>query len=114
MGGQLVPEGLWLLDPAYRNFFENPVTVQFSHRVLAILTLVAVVVFVFRAGARKIPLRARSAFRCLLGGAFLQVALGISTLILVVPLPIAAAHQAGALLLWTAALWSAAELGQRA
>ena len=34
-----------------------------------------------------------------------QISLGISTLLLVVPLPLAAAHQAGALLLFTAALW---------
>jgi cytochrome c oxidase assembly protein subunit 15 len=35
----------------------------------------------------------------------IQISLGISTLLLVVPLPLAAAHQAGAVLLLTAALW---------
>jgi cytochrome c oxidase assembly protein subunit 15 len=36
----------------------------------------------------------------------LQAALGISTLLLAVPIPLAAAHQAGAVVLWTLALWS--------
>ena len=113
MGGQLVPEGLWLLEPVYRNFFENPMTAQFGHRVLAILTLVLITVFSLRAGSAPLPARARLACRGLLGAALLQVGLGIATLILVVPLPLAAAHQAGAMLLWTAALWTAIELGPR-
>jgi len=108
-----VPEGLWLLEPVYRNFFENPVTAQFGHRVLAILTLVLIAVFWFRAGSAPLPARARLACRGLLGAALLQMGLGIATLLLVVPLPLAAAHQAGAVLLWTAALWTAAELGRR-
>ncbi|MGQ0592553.1 MAG: COX15/CtaA family protein [Gammaproteobacteria bacterium] len=114
MGGQLVPEGLWLLEPVYRNFFENPVTVQFGHRVLATLTLLLIAVFWLRAGSAPLPARARLACRGLLGAALLQVGLGIATLLLVVPLPLAVAHQAGAMLLWTAALWTAAELGRRA
>jgi cytochrome c oxidase assembly protein subunit 15 len=39
-----------------------------------------------------------------LAAAALQVALGISTLLLVVPIPLAVAHQAGAIVLLTAAL----------
>src|SRR5690606_12835214 len=35
MGGQAVPDGLFALEPAWRNFFENPVMVQFVHRILA-------------------------------------------------------------------------------
>jgi cytochrome c oxidase assembly protein subunit 15 len=41
----------------------------------------------------------------------IQVMLGISTLLLVVPVPLAAAHQGGAVLLLTAALWAGHELG---
>jgi cytochrome c oxidase assembly protein subunit 15 len=40
----------------------------------------------------------------------LQIALGVSTLLLRVPVPLAAAHQAGALLLFAAALWVSHEL----
>ncbi len=111
MGDRIVPDELWLLDPRYRNFFENPATAQFTHRVLAVLTLIAVLAFWLRGTRVPLPPRPRLASRCLVGAVLLQLALGIATLVLVVPLPLAAAHQAGAVLLWTAALWTAAELG---
>ncbi len=113
MEGRIVPEGLWLLDPLYRNFFENPATAQFNHRLLAGLTLVAVVLFWLRGRRAPLPPRARLAYRCLGGMVLVQLGLGIATLVLVVPLPLAAAHQAGAVLLWTAVLWTVAELGPR-
>ena len=61
---------------------------------------------------RGVSLRSRARLACnLLPVALgLQIALGISTLLLVVPLPLAAAHQAGALLLFTVAIWTASEL----
>ena len=60
----------------------------------------------FRSGLRSdLPKPARKALHVLLVVAVLQVALGISTLLLVVPIPLAAAHQAGALLLLTAAIY---------
>ncbi|MGH8524400.1 MAG: COX15/CtaA family protein, partial [Gammaproteobacteria bacterium] len=57
-----------------------------------------------------LPARARRACHWLLGACALQIALGISTLVLVIPLPLALAHQAGALLLLTAAIWALHEL----
>ena len=51
-----------------------------------------------------LPPRARIGATLLLGLLVLQIALGISTLVLVVPLPLAAAHQAGAVLVFAAAL----------
>ena len=38
MGGHLVPEDMWFLDPAALNFVENHAAVQFTHRWLAIVT----------------------------------------------------------------------------
>ena len=52
----------------------------------------------------KLPRPARLALHVLLAAATLQFALGIATLLLVVPIPLAAAHQAGAVLLLTAAI----------
>jgi heme a synthase len=46
----------------------------------------------------------RLALHALLAAAALQFVLGLSTLLLVVPIPLAAAHQAGAVLLLTAAI----------
>jgi cytochrome c oxidase assembly protein subunit 15 len=60
---------------------------------------------VWAAGRRAVlPRPARVAVHGLVAIALLQVALGITTLVFVVPIPLAAAHQAGAVLLLTAAI----------
>jgi len=87
------------------NWFENIAAVQFDHRVLAMASFAAVL-SLWVAGLRsRLPKPARMALHILLATAALQVILGISTLILVVPIPLAAAHQAGALLLLSAAIF---------
>ena len=110
MDGGLAPPGLFEIKPVYLNFFENIATVQFDHRLLAITVLVAVTVFWHR--ARKAPLTTaqRRAVNALAAVAAVQVALGISTLLLAVPVPLAALHQAGAVALLSAAVWLIHEL----
>jgi cytochrome c oxidase assembly protein subunit 15 len=104
MEGQFVPPDYWHLTPAWRNWFENLTSVQFDHRVLAEATWVLI------AGLWLASLRAaltrgqRWALHALFFFACLQLALGITTLLSVVWLPVAAAHQAGALCLLTSAL----------
>ena len=99
MDGHWVPQVMWLLDPWWTNLFENIATVQFNHRLLALLTLAGVLA-VWLAGLRAgLDRRARLALHLLLAAGLLQVALGISTLLLHVPLGLAAAHQGGAMLL---------------
>lgn len=102
MGDVFPPEGFGL-SPWYLNFFEDIPTVQFDHRVLAITTFTLIVVTWFGFRGAQAETRKRSHF--LLFAACLQVALGISTLLLVVPIPLAAAHQAGATILLAAAVW---------
>ena len=109
MDGQIVPGGLFDLHPWYRNFVENIETIQFTHRVLAITTFALVLGFWFY-GRRRLAGAAGFAANVFAALAIVQVALGISTLLLVVPIPLAAAHQAGALALFTAALWTANRL----
>jgi cytochrome c oxidase assembly protein subunit 15 len=104
MGNSFVPPGLLALDPVWRNAFENLTTVQFDHRILAITTLFVVVVFWLGARKAELPQRARFAANALLYTAILQVALGISTLLLSVPTTLAAVHQGVAILLFTIAL----------
>jgi cytochrome c oxidase assembly protein subunit 15 len=103
MDGRFVPAGYAQLQPFMRNWFENIAAVQFDHRLLATTTVVAVVVL-WLAGRRAVPQGAKRAIDALLAVAALQFALGISTLVLVVPIALAAAHQAGAVLLLTAAI----------
>jgi cytochrome c oxidase assembly protein subunit 15 len=104
MDGRLVPAGYAELQPLWLNWFENIAAVQFDHRVLAVAT-VSAVLLLWSAGLRaNLPRSAHKALHALLAIAVLQAALGISTLLLVVPVPLAAAHQAGAVLLMTAAI----------
>jgi len=114
MEGKLVPVDYGTMTPWWRDWFENRATVQFHHRVLAIATLLAILGFALRARRTAPPPRLRRVTVALLLLALLQVALGIATLLLVVPVSLAALHQAGALALITAALWLRFELSGRA
>lgn len=110
MDGEFVPEHLFALSPMLVNFFEDITTVQFTHRVLAMTTFTLVVVFWFITRRNDASQPVRRASSILLGAVALQVTLGISTLVLFVPIPLAAAHQAMAVMLLTAALWTAFQL----
>lgn len=101
MDGRLVPGGYATLDPFVRNLTENIATVQFDHRVLATLTLVLVTVTAAVGPRAGLP---RTVALCLAGVVAGQYLLGVTTLLLVVPVPLAAAHQCGAVLLLTAVL----------
>ncbi len=103
MGEQWVPMGLYGLEPAWRSAFEDVTTVQFNHRILALTTFVAVVALWLGAGRSRAPGVRLWAHLTLLAASS-QVALGIATLLLIVPVPLAAAHQGGVLLLLTAVI----------
>jgi cytochrome c oxidase assembly protein subunit 15 len=79
--------------------------VQFDHRLIAYALLVTVTILWWR--LRRVddaPQRARRAGHLLLAMLAVQIGLGIATLLLVVPLHLAATHQAGAVLVFAAAL----------
>lgn len=104
MDESFVPEGLLAMEPAWRNLFENTATVQFDHRLLAYATSASVggLYALARSDPRvwaKIPQQTRLAATGALGMVAVQVTLGISTLLLYVPIELAAAHQAGSLVL---------------
>lgn len=110
MDGQLVPDGYFLLMPVWRNFFENVATVQFDHRVLGLLTgLSAMVTWILLRNA-ILPRKARVALYHVGAMGLIQPALGIAALVNVVPVPLALAHQAGALALLASTLWYRVEL----
>jgi cytochrome c oxidase assembly protein subunit 15 len=102
MEGRIVPPDYGAMAPWWRDWFENRATVQFHHRVLGIATLLGVLACVPWMAGHAAARRAAVILALL---ALLQVALGIATLLLVVPVPLAALHQAGAMALLTAALW---------
>lgn len=104
MAGKWVPDGVWSMTPGYVNLFDNPTTVQFNHRLLAVATMLAV--FALWLGAQRMVLTRPERLWLHAAGlaVVVQVALGISTLVLRVPIPLAALHQAGAMALLTVLL----------
>ena len=105
MNGSLVPDGLFARQPLWRNLFENAATVQFDHRVLAIITFLGIVALWFAGLRRALPGQVRVALHLLLAAGVVQVTLGISTLLLHVPVLLASLHQAGALLVFSIVLF---------
>ena len=112
MNGQIIPDGLFSLTPIWKNFFENITTVQFDHRVMATILFIAIPIFCFKALRQNPSPRLRTGLYLLLLILGIQITLGISTLLLHVPVALAAAHQAGALLLLTIMLFVAQQLRQ--
>jgi cytochrome c oxidase assembly protein subunit 15 len=110
MAGRFVPADLLALDPWYLNFFSNPAAVQFDHRLGAWLLAGLIPWFAWRVWASGMQPRARTAAAFVLAALALQIALGISTLLLAVPVALAAAHQGGAMLVFGALLWLNHEL----
>lgn len=105
MDGQLIPDGLATLSPGWTNIFENVTTVQFDHRLLA-TTLFVLIPWLWLLGRKTALSRAtQTGLHLLLVLLLIQITLGVSTLLLYVPTALAAAHQAGALALFTAALF---------
>ena len=103
MDGAWLPDGLLRMSPLWHNFFENHLTVQFQHRIAAYLLLLAALWHWF--AARKTA--AAQGAGLLLLAIILQAMLGIWTVLWAVPIPLGAAHQAGALIVLTVALWHA-------
>ncbi|XP_034537148.1 cytochrome c oxidase assembly protein COX15 homolog [Notolabrus celidotus] len=110
MGERWIPDDLLAFSPALKNVFENPTTVQFDHRILAVSSLTAITGLYMFSRRMMLPKRAKIAISLLTAMAYGQVALGISTLLLYVPTPLAATHQSGSVALLSLAIWVLAEL----
>ena len=114
--GAFVPDAarLFFATPPWRNFFENTLTVQFDHRMLAYLIFVAALLHAFDVARTVKAGPARAGAFLLFAAITLQMALGIATLLLLVPLSLALLHQAMAMLILTAATLHAANVGRSA
>jgi heme a synthase len=107
MDGSIIPGNLFTIQPGVLNFFENPKTVQFVHRLGAYALLaLAVVHLVYVSRRHPGSTHARRAV-LLLALFLLQAAIGIMALVLVVPFSWAMLHHIGAIVVlgFTAAHW---------
>ncbi|HTR21002.1 MAG TPA: COX15/CtaA family protein [Gemmatimonadales bacterium] len=114
MGDALVPAGYGQLTPWYLNWFENAAAVQFNHRLLGIAIVLAAVGLWWAGRRRPLSSGARWCSQGLAWMGVLQVGLGVATLLLVVPIALAAVHQAGAVILLALTILLVHALGEPA
>ncbi|KAL5339419.1 cytochrome oxidase assembly protein-domain-containing protein [Aspergillus crustosus] len=93
-------------DLWWRNMLENPSLVQLDHRILAMTTFTSIMaLWAYTRGSpnmkRFLPAAAKKGLHGVVAFAWVQVGLGLSTLLYLVPTPLASAHQAGSLFLLT-------------
>ncbi|MEL7114174.1 MAG: heme A synthase [Pseudomonadota bacterium] len=99
MGGAFLPPSMWDLEPIWRNFFENAGTVQFVHRVWGYLAF-ALAIAVWLAARRSSFDKTKSTGTFMLAIFFVQIALGIITVLHAAPWYLAIVHQIVAVKLW--------------
>lgn len=112
MGDSFVPGGLLSTPTFMANFFENPVMVQFIHRNLALVVAALVLAFCVMGFRRFKSRHLRIGLVALAIMLVVQVKLGIMTLLMHVPVSLASAHQACALLLWAVLLYFCHQVGR--
>ncbi len=100
-----VPSGLGEASPWYLNLFENPLTVQFDHRMLGYTVVLASLGQLAWLAMRRAPQPLLGSALTLALLAVLQATLGVWTLLLAVPIPLGLAHQAGAIAVFATALY---------
>ncbi len=110
MEGYVIPPEIDTLTPWWRNPFENTAAIQLIHRALALLTGLAVLALAIRTATARLPGRATQAARAAGAMVLVQIGLGVATLLTVVWIPVAAAHQAGAILVVSTLVWLLHEL----
>jgi heme a synthase len=109
--GAFIPDSaqLFFNTPLWRNFFENTLTVQFDHRMLAYGLWLAALLHAIDA-ARTASRTALVSAIALLGAVTVQASLGVLTLLQQAPLMLALAHQGMAMIVLTVAVWHAQRL----
>ena len=105
MDGEWVPSLILPYHPLYVNFFEDVTTIQFTHRLLATVVLIAAVCVLVATRAMRAEARVRRAAGLLLLAIAAQYGLGAVTVLMAVPVPLGIAHQAGAVVVWSLSLW---------
>lgn len=110
MDGRLVPRGLGLLEPLWLNVFDNITAIQFNHRLGAYI--LAAVILAYAIATRRAGSAARNRALVMSALVLVQIAVGVLTLVTVVPIGLALTHQALALILLFVLVWNASVLSR--
>src|SRR5882762_2996956 len=104
--GSFIPSAarLWFEEPWWRNLFDNTLTVQFEHRMTAYALFVLAILHAIDAIRSRAGAAAVNGALWLVAAVTLQAALGILTLLHQVPIDLALAHQATAIVVLTLAV----------
>ena len=116
MGDNFIPNELFAMDNVWRNFFENPVTVQFIHRCVAYVIIFAVIIlFVLglRLAVKKPELNLKTNLFVMFILLLCQVSFGVMTLLKGVPISWGALHQGTGVLFFTSTLFLAHRLSRQ-
>ncbi len=105
INGAFVPDGLGSASPWYLNLFENGLTVQFNHRMLAYALVLATLAQAVWLGLSRAPQILFGTALTLAVLTLMQATLGVWTLLLAVPISLGLAHQAGAIAVFVVALY---------
>jgi len=105
MDGGLVPSGYLVQSPVWINMFENVANIQFNHRMLGYAVFL-MAIWVWVSAKRLENMAMRRTLGLLLLAIFVQIVLGVMTLLYVVPLKLALIHQAGAIVVFLLAVWT--------
>lgn len=110
MADRWIPSDVLAYSPILRNFTENPTTVQFDHRIMGVTTLSMITALYMLSRKRVLPRKAYYAATAVAIMGWMQVILGVTTLLAYVPVPLAASHQSGSLVLLSTIIWLTHEL----
>jgi cytochrome c oxidase assembly protein subunit 15 len=113
--GSFIPAAarLWFENPWWQNLFDNRLTVQFEHRMMAYTLFALVALHALDAWRSRADRAALRAALWLLAAVTLQATLGIMTLLHHVPIDLALSHQAVAIVVLTLAVVQAERLAAR-
>jgi heme a synthase len=105
MNGQFVPSDYWLANRGLLSVFESHAAAQFNHRISAYLVGAAALFQLWQVSCASIDNRVVYSAQVLAAAVFLQMAIGVATLLGHVPLHLGLLHQAGGALVLIAAVW---------
>lgn len=105
MGETFIPKEIYTLNPIWLSAFEDMATIQFNHRIFAYVLTVLITGFVVTILRSNVPQFMKYSAMLFLAILILQVVLGISTLLLYIPIPVAAGHQIVAVALLSISLF---------